>query len=137
MKAPPNHKNLQTGSRSSATRGLDVIRGNRRRQASSEQNTPMIKIYKSPEAAKLISVCVRTLNRMRKDGRLKALRTGPGGHYLYREEDLLRAIGLEPQPAPGGHVTTIDTSPPDLSWRNANGDHVVHEDMDEAEVDRD
>ena len=41
------------------------------------------------------------------------------------------------QPAPGGHVTACETSLPDLLWRNANGDHVVHEDLDEAEVDRD
>jgi excisionase family DNA binding protein len=60
----------------------------------------MIKFYKSPEAAKLLRVCVRTLDRMRKDGRLKATRTGPGGHYLYLEDDLLRAIGCEPEAEP-------------------------------------
>jgi len=30
---------------------------------------------------------------------------------LFKESDLLASIGIEPEPAPGGHVTTIDTSP--------------------------
>jgi len=41
---------------------------------------------------------------MVEDGRLPDLRTHPRGRLLFREEDLLRAIGLEPdepeQPAP-------------------------------------
>ena len=94
-------------------------------------------LRETKEAAEFIRKCPTTVRRMVKDNRLRAYRTHPNGRMLFKESDLLASIGIEPEPAPGGHVTTIDTSPPDLLWRNANGDYVVHEDMDEAEVDRD
>jgi len=61
--------------------------------------------YKIRPGAERIGLSPRTLRRMVKDGRLPELRSSPGtGCLLFREEDLLRAIGLEPdepeQPAP-------------------------------------
>jgi len=62
------------------------------------------KLRTTQEAAGFLRKCERTIRRMVEDGRLPDLRTHPRGRLLFREEDLLRAIGLEPdepeQPAP-------------------------------------
>ena len=52
------------------------------------------------EAAEFIRKCPTTIRRMVQDGRLRGFRTHPNGHLLFREADLLRAIGCEPEPAP-------------------------------------
>lgn len=55
-------------------------------------------LRETKEAAEFIRKCPTTVRRMVKDKRLNAYRTHPNGPMLFREEDLLRAIGCEPEP---------------------------------------
>ena len=56
----------------------------------------MTKLLTTQEAAELIRRSDKTIGRMVADGRLPARRTHPGGPMLFREQDLLLAIGIAP-----------------------------------------
>jgi len=62
-------------------------------------------------AAEFVCRSAKTIYRMVEDGRLKAYRTHPNGPLLFKEEDLLAAVGIEPgeQPSPKRGRPSLET----------------------------
>jgi len=57
------------------------------------------KLYKLPEAAKLLNVHARTLKRWHEQGKI-VLVTLPGGHFRVPESEVRRLMGIEQDQKP-------------------------------------